>query len=819
MTARLILIRAEMVLVVHRMTIEIAFVIGYHSPAIEALRSALTRVDPSIRDRVLVVSPQQSLNFLDVFRRCRAIVLYTHELPQQVENAIKENTGALVVSISESFSHLNRCSVDVLRDVALYFKYGGPKNLANLVEYVAHAVGLLDREVEPPEPTPWHGVWHPKLGLFTDVKSYLEKYYAANKPLVGILFYRTMWLYNTLEPIKALVEALESEGLGVVPVFTTGYRNELTGEPSAEDTIRKFFIVDGRPLIELLIDMLSFFLLDHGRSREWSKRFDVVSGVELLKYLNVPVIKPVRDFYKDVEAWARDEQGVSYLAQVYEVIMPEVDGVAEPIFFVGSKDMGDYRVPQPFYEHAKYIARRVRRWVELRRKRPSERRIAIVLNNPPCKMVEATIGVGLGLDVPESVVRLLHRLKELGYYLGEEPLPKSGQELIKLFLERRATSEFRWTSVEDIVSRGGYLDMVDIDTYMKWFEELPEDVRKRMIEVWGDPRDVVSGKVSKLFAGAVYNGKFVVPGLRFGNIVIVPQPKFGCAGPVCDGRACKILHDPTVPPPHQWLAVYRWITRVFRADVVIHFGTHGYLEFRPGKGVGLSPSCWPEISIDDVPFLYVYVVSNPMEGVIAKRRGYAVLVDHVYPPMMEAIDGLAELDELLEQYSRAKRLGEEGRAKAIYGQILDLVKKLGLPVNVDEEPDKVVSELHRFLDLVRGSQVEQGLHIFGNTPRDPKKLAEHVVAIMKFDTHAWRSILRAVAVYMGLDYDEIRSRPDGFCEKLGMSNRKVMELLYRVAIDVVEKLLRDGVDPRDLTWETLNSALEEAIRRHLGAPL
>ncbi len=797
------------------MSFRVAFIIGYHSPAIEALREALRRVEEPIRSSVLVTSPEKASRFVDAVKGCRAIVLYTHDLPPMVERAIRDS-DAIVVSVSESFAHLNRCDAETLRRVALYFKYGGAKNWINMIRFVAKLAGLLREEVEPPEPTPWHGVWHPRLGLFTDAKSYLEKYYASSKPLVGILFHRNLWLYNTLKPIEVLIEAIESVDLGVLPVFTTGYRNDLTGEPSAEDTIREFFIVDGKPVVDLVLDMLSFFLLDHGRSSEWRQRFHAVSGVELLKHLNVPIIKLVKDFYKDVETWLRDEQGVSYLAQVYEVIMPEVDGVAEPIFFLGSRNVGDYRVPQPFYEHAKYVARRIKRWIELRRKKPSERRVAIVLNNPPCKLVEATIGVGLGLDVPESVARLLHRLKELGYYLGEEPLPRNGQELVKLFLEKRAISEFRWTSIEDIVSRGGYLDMVDIGTYMKWFEELPEDVRKRMVEAWGDPRDLATGRIEKLFAGAIHDGKFVIPGLRFGNVVVLTQPKFGCAGPACDGRVCRVLHDPATPPPHQWLAVYRWITRVFRADLVIHFGTHGTLEFRPGKGVGLSPSCWPEITVDDVPFLYIYVVSNPMEGVVAKRRGYAVLVDHVYPPMMEAIDGLSELDELLEQYARAKRLGEHGRCIAIHRQIVDLVKKLGLPLNVGTDPDKLVEELHRFLDMVRGSQIEQGLHVFGSTPRDPRKLAEHVVAIMKFDTCSWRSILRAVATYLDLDYDQMRRDPEGFCDKLGVSNRKAMELLYSIAIDTLEQLLRMGVEPRDLSWDLLDSILRKVVDRYLG---
>ena len=795
--------------------VQVVFLVGFFSPAVKMLREVVEQL-PGLRSEIAVLTPAEARDRVELFRRARAVVIYSHEVPLEIEEALAENRDCIVIPLVESYLTLARCSMDVLRRAALYFKYGGLRNFRNLVLYVCNLAGLTRERPEEPEPAPWHGIWHPKLGTLTSTREFLERYYASDKPLVGVLFYRTWWLHGTLDPVRHLVESLEDEGLGVVPVFTSGYASPLTGEPSAEDTIREFFIVDGRPIIEALVSLVSFFLLDHGRSVEWSREFRRVErGVELLKRLNVPVIKAVKDWYKNVDEWLNDEQGIAYLSQVYEVIMPEVDGVCEPIFLVGHREHDDHRVPETFRQHAVYIAKRVRRWIELRRKPPSERKIAIVLNNPPCKMLEATIGVGLGLDVPESVVRLLHRLRELGYNVGDK-IPETGQELIKLILDRRATSEFRWTSIDDIVRRGGYVDMVDLDTYMRWFEELPDQVKRRVVETWGHPADLVSGRIDKIFSGAIYEGKFVVPGIRFGNVVVIPQPKFGCVGSVCDGRVCKILHDPTTPPPHQWLAVYRWITRVFKADLILHFGTHGYLEFRPGKGVGLSPMCWPEITIDDVPFLYVYIVSNPMEGVIAKRRGYAVLVDHVYPPMMEAVDSLGELDELIEQYEKAKRLGEKARCDIIVSRIRDLVAKLGLPVRQTDDPDKLIEEVHRYLDLVRTSQVEQGLHVFGHVDDSPGRLAEHVATVMKYDTYTWSSILRAVAVYLGLNYDELKRRPEDYCEKLGMSNRKVLEVLYRIAVRTLEQLIARRVKPQDLTWDVLEDVLGEAIRKELS---
>jgi len=419
--------------------------------------------------------------------------------------------------------------------------------------------------------------------------------------------------------------------------------------------------------------------------------------------------------------------------------------------------------------------------------------------------------VGFGLDVPESIVRLLHKLKEDGYRI-ENP-PEDGNGLIKLILERKAISEFRWTSVEEIVEKGGAVDFVDLETYIEWFNELPEEVRNKMIKDWGSPDDVLAGNTEREFAGMVYRNRFVIPGLLFGNVFITPQPKFGCAGSVCDGNVCRILHDPTITPPHQWLAVYRWITRVFKADVIIHFGTHGYLEFRPGKGVGLSPSCWPEISVDDVPHLYVYNVSNPMEGVIAKRRSYATIVDHLYPPMSMA-NVLEDIDVLLAQYSKAKQLGDFERARIIYEEILEKAKSNNIPIKSSgDDPDKVIEEIHRYVDAVRGTQIEMGLHVFANPPHEPEKLAEYVATVMAYDSYAFPSIRRVLAEYLGLNYDEMKTKPNDVNE-LGLTNSETIDLLHRMAVRIIKRLLESGFNSN-----TADEMLAEVIEEELGGIL
>ncbi|WP_457742818.1 cobaltochelatase subunit CobN [Thermococcus sp.] len=622
----------------------ICFILGYGARPLPLLRKILEkeRIDG------VVLTDQNCERELEKIEKSDVIFVYAYRLPEIVEERIRESKAKVIACAG--LESLSTVQEEVLIKAKTYYVLGGEKNLRNLVRFLASLAGAAI-DYQDPQEVPMHGIYHPELGLFESLDEYLKAY--GKKPLIGVLFWRSVWLYKEFKPIGELIKALEEYELGVIPVFTYGKDSKTGLGREKDEAIEEFFMKDGKPVVEALVSLISFGTVE----------------LKNLKRLNVPIFAPIRSYYQPLEHWKKSEKGVDYMTQVYGVIIPEVAGAIEPIFIAGTR----YKKCEPYEEHMRYLARRVKKWVELRKKPKDEVKIAIVLINPPCKDLEANVAVGLGLDVPESIVRLLHRLKEEGYHVGED-LPENGEELIKLILEKKAISEFRWTSVEKIVKSGGAIDFVDLNEYLEWFNELPEDLRERIVREWGRPEDVLAGKVDKVLVGMVHDGKFVVPGIRFGNVFITPQPKFGCAGARCDEKVCRILHNPKIVPPHQWWAVYRWITRKFKADIMIHFGTHGYLEFRPGKGVGLSPSCVPEASLDDVPHLYVYAVSNPMEGVIAKRRSYAALVDHIYPPMGMA-EVLDDLDSLLTQYAKAKNLGDEARRRKIYEQILEKAKE------------------------------------------------------------------------------------------------------------------------------------------------
>lgn len=764
----------------------IVFIISYNTVAIPTLREVLEEESVEHNFEFIVTTKDNCLKNLEEIKKANAIFVYSREIPEEVEKVLQ---GKIVFSVFPEIP--SKCTVDALLKAREFWLSGGKENFRGLIHLILRSLGL-SVEVPKVARTPWCGIYHPELGLFESVEDYLRAY--TRSPLVGILFYRDDLLYKAIEYVDKLIKAIEAQGLGVIAVFTKKYQDEQLEIPSVVESIKKFFFEKEKCLVEAIVDLTSFSLFSYSTTRD----------IGFLKNMNVPIINPITSFYQSVEEW-KNSDSIDYLSQVYNVIMPELDGLIEPIAYVFSKIEEDgSRKLIAFDLHAEFIAKRVRKWVEIRRKRPEERRIAIVLINPPCKGLEANIGVGFGLDVPESVVRLLKKLKESGYFV--ENIPKDGKELIKMFLEKKAISEFRWTSVEEIVARGGALDFVDCETYSAWLNELPEDARNKLLKDWGDPKDVLEKEVRKEFVGMVYEGKFVIPGLRFGNVVVLTQPKFGCAGSACDGRVCRILHEPTITPPHQWLAVYRWLTRVFKADLLIHFGTHGYLEFRPGKGVGLSPSCWPEISIDDVPHLYVYVVSNPMEGMIAKRRSYATIIDHLYPPM-ELAEVFEDLESLIAQYKHAKNLGEVVRAEKICEEIIEKAKK----ANIRFRKDRAIEDIHDYITKVKETQIESGLHIFGSLREE--KLADYIVTTMAFDTPEFPSIRRVLAKALDLNYDELKQNPSKL-NALGITNSQTLSLLHKLAVNTLRRLLEMNVEEveQELIEKILNEEMEKLIR-------
>ncbi|ACA59730.1 cobaltochelatase subunit CobN [Candidatus Desulforudis audaxviator] len=694
---------------------------------------------------------------------------------EELEGLIRELDRPVVcVAHDPALWVLSTVPPEVVTKCYAYIVQNGEENFARMLRYAAAVVLGAPFVAEEPLVHPWEGIYHPDAPeYFVAVEDYLD-WYQRRVPMVGLLFARHQWVNNTLAVENALIRALEAKSLGVIPVFCYSLRDEGLGTKGSGEVVREYFLgADSRPRIAGLVKLLPFFLSARARTDDFLREGVAASGIELLKQLGVPVFQPVVSFYKTIDEWAADPQGLSQDLS-WCVALPEFEGVIEPVFLGAARREGDLEVRQPVSERVERIADRVAMWVRVGKKPAAERRVAFVLHNNPCASVEATVGSGANLDTLESVARILKRMQEAGYTV--EP-PASGKELIDTIMNRKAVSEFRWTTTDEIVSKGGALKLMPAEEYREWFDTLSPKVKERLIDAWGNPPGEPKNGVP---AAMVHGGQIVITGVRYGNAVVCVQPKRGCAGARCDGQVCKILHDPDIPPPHQYLATYQWLERGFGADAVVHVGTHGNLEFLPGKGVGLSGDCCPDLAIGVLPHLYIYNADNPPEGTIAKRRSYATLVDHMQTVFTQGglYDELAELDRYLEEYERA-RVTDPARAHTLEHLIMEEIKKANLDKQIPldgghENFAAVVDKAHAVLSVIRNTQIQDGQHIFGEIPQGERRI-DFLNAILRYDAGEEVSLRRTVARLMGLELAELLADQGRFSMRHGKSHGALLE--------------------------------------------
>ncbi len=647
-------------------------------------------------------------------------------------HALGGRVPVVVVGSSPSFGQLSTVNPEVLGLVYKYILYSGPENYEEMLKYLSSAIFSGGPPFKLPVETAWEGIYHPDFDSpFLTTADFLEFYPFKGRPLVALLFSRSNWLSGNLQLERSIIRELEGRGIGALPVFYYSIKDKRLGNLSGEEVIGKY-LTDGAgiPLVDAIIKLSVFFL---GQTSGNMSESQADSGSRLLSRLGVPVFGPVISYYKDRESWLKDPRGLG--PQIaWSVALPEFEGVIEPVMIGATSGISrpEEEMYEPVEDRVERLCSRIARWIGLRRKPNHEKRIAFILHNNPCASVEATVGAGAHLDTLESVAHILQRMKKEGYAVDP---PATGKALIDDILSRKAISEFRWTTTDEIVSKGGTLAQIDTEQYTGWFDELPASTRDRMIGAWGHPPGEERDGVP---AAMVHDGKILVTGVRYGNAVVCVQPKRGCAGARCDGQVCKILHDPDVPPPHQYIATYKWLSRDFKTDVIVHVGTHGNLEFLPGKGSGLSSGCFPDIGIDEMPHLYIYNADNPPEGTLAKRRSYGTLIDHMQTIMVrgELYGDLDEIERLLFEYDKAKEI-EPAKAHTISHMIEQKLKEGNLISMVDAPEgapfDAIARATHEALALLKNTYIPKGMHVFGKIP-DGRRLSDFVYAIVRYET-------------------------------------------------------------------------------------
>ena len=317
------------------------------------------------------------------------------------------------------------------------------------------------------------------------------------------------------------------------------------------------------------------------------------------------------------------------------------------------------------------------------------------------------------------------------------------------------------------------------EEYRKWFDTLSEKTRNDVIRIWGEPPG----------EAMVRDGRILITGVSFGNALIMVQPKRGCYGPKCDGTVCRVLHDPVCPPTHQYLATYHWLDSVWGADAVVHNGTHGILEVLPGKGVGLTPECYPEIAIGTMPHLYFFDAGSVPPATAAKRRGYATLIDHLPPAsaLAKPYGPIEELRVALEQYDSAK--DDPLRAEEYRKHIVRIAIDAGLDekdLSENKDLGEIVKLCTEEYSRVTGTRIQIGMHVIGSE-LDLSSKASIIASVMAYGKD---SICRRLASAEGIDYAAAEAEPEKFNEAAGKPNALVTSKIYDECVSIIEDVLK-----------------------------
>ncbi|MEM3383290.1 MAG: cobaltochelatase subunit CobN [Nitrososphaerales archaeon] len=668
-----------------------------------------------------------------------------------------------------------------------YINFGGLKNFENLLLYLVNKFSGTEYSIRAPESLPWHGIYHPNFKDPLTLEEYLAKKYNPEKPTIGIWFHQTNWQAGDTIFIDNLIHEIESQDANVIPVFFTGVK-EISSDDGLKLVIEKYFMKNGKPLVDAVISLLMFSL------SMYTSQNDIVEN--LLRKLNVPVIKAILT-WNTFEEWHNSIQGISPLDIPPNVVMPEFDGkiITVPVAaksFCEKDYLTGTRIIKfaPIPERISKLASLSLNWARLKRKPNSEKRVAIIFHNYPPR--NDTIGEAFGLDSPESVLKILNEFAKKGYKL--DYLPENGQKLIEDLMQKM-TNDRRWASLQELAERA--VAKIPTEQYSKWFSELPADVREKMEKHWGKPP-------GKLF---VHKDQLLIAGIINGNIFIGLQPPRGFLE-----DPTSIYHSPDLPMPHHYYAYYRWIRDVFKADIVFHIGKHGTLEWLPGKSAGLSASCFPDIAISDMPNIYPYIINNPGEGTQAKRRSYCCIIDHLVPAMSEAesYEEIAELEVLLQEYYHAK-LSDEGKIPTLMEQIWEKVcqAKLEDDLGFSKEDayfnfDNFIEKLHGYLYEISDTLINDGLHVLGEPPLDIR-LDKFLAALTRLSNGTIPSLREAIAESKGYTFDNLVENMG----KLIQNNRTYGDIIKEInnlSIELI-KQFRNRKFQKEAINEVVNKVL------------
>ena len=591
----------------------------------------------------------------------------------------KVSSGAHQMRMLKRIPKILRFIPGTAQDVRAYFlamQYwmaGSDDNVAALVRFLLDRYASGPREylrgqfkVPAPAEYPEIGLYHPDLPdrRVTDRLADLPR---AKKTTgtVGVLLMRAYVLAGDTAHYDGVIRALEARGLNVIPIFAAG----LDARPAIDA-----FLKDAKGAkVDALLSLTGFSLVGGPAYN------DTAAAESALVELDVPYVAAHALEFQTLNEWRDGDRGLSPVEATMMVAIPEIDGATGPMVF-GGREAGD-RSMQSDPERAARLADRIAKLVDVRQTPVAERKVGVVLYGFPPNA--GAVGTAAHLAVFESLHNTLTAMAAEGY---DVEVPDTVDALRDLILRGNAEQHGQQANVaatiqaDDIVARDPHLAEIEAQ--------------------WGP----APGKHQTNGSGV-----FVL-GAHLGKVFVGVQPAFGY-----EGDPMRLLFEKSFAPTHAFSAFYRYLREDFGADVALHFGMHGAMEFMPGKQTGLGPECWPDRLIGDLPNVYLYAMNNPSEGALAKRRGAATIVTHLTPPVGKAglYKGLLDLKASLERW-RTSAPDATDRA-----DLAELIREQAGDVDLAvAEGDAGVDHLWRDLIEYEESLIPYGLHVVGEKPSD-----------------------------------------------------------------------------------------------------
>lgn len=681
-----------------------------------------------------------------------------------------------------------------------YWNAGGSDNVAALFWTIAEKyLGLTVGEIAEPIETPNIGLLHPDYaGYFESPKQYLDWYcqtIRSNAPIgnnvVGILLYRKH-VITKQQYIPQLIRAFESAGLIPLPIFING----VEGHVAVRDLITTEYEQQQRALgiketlslsdqavkVDAIVSTIGFPLvggpagsMEAGRQVEVAKR--------ILSAKNVPYLIAAPLLIQDIHSWTR--QGIGGLQSVVLYALPELDGAIDTIPLGGLVGETIYLIP----ERVKRLTGRIHQWINLRQTPPEKRKVAIILYGFPPGY--GAVGTAALLNVPRSLIQLLHALKEQGYSIDD--IPEDGEELIRQVKTADEVSSGQFSETPHLHPSAIAVSARKLDQWLGYL------LTSRIEKQW---KSLTGSGIKTIEDNLVWGG------VQLGNVWIGVQPPLGVAG-----DPMRLMFERDLTPHPQYAAFYKWLQNDFQADAIVHFGMHGTVEWLPGSPLGNTGYSWTDILLGNLPNLYIYAANNPSESILAKRRGYGVLVSHNVPPYGRAglYKELVNLRDLIAEY-REDPEKNYALKSAICQKVVDTgldadcpfedAKRLGIAFSVeninlfsDDAFNHYLVKLYEYLQVLENRLFSSGLHVFGSAPT-PEQLTAYLKAY--FGDELSDEIVDAIAQGQSVESSDRINEAIQIRDLLNQNTDELTNLLRGLNGEYIPPapggdLLRDGI--------------------------